>query len=90
MEKFTHGIIAVNPTKPDENDNLEVLHFVGHWTEPTEEDVLSLWEELLKNEEFGLQNQMNEIELIPAPEHILEYYNDVANKLENENDETKH
>lgn len=90
MEKFTHGIIAVNPTKPDENDNLEVLHFVGYWTEPTEEDVLSLWKELNEDEEFGLKNQIDEIELIPAPEDIVEIYNNMVDWDNFEEDETKH
>lgn len=88
MDKFTHGIIAVNPTKPDENDNLTVLHFTGFWNEPTEADVLSLWEELNENDGFGLQDQMHDIELIPAPEDIVEYFNSVVESDNTEFDET--
>lgn len=78
MDKFTHGIIATNPTKPDENGDLQVLHFVGYWEEPTEEDVLSLWEELNNDDSFGLQDQIHDIELSAAPIEIVDYYNSVV------------
>ena len=91
MEKFTHGIIAVNPNQPLENGDLEILHFVGYWNKPSEEDVISLWMELNEDETFGLQNQLGEIELCSAPEDIVEYYNSIVDWDEiekNENDET--
>lgn len=88
MDKFTHGIIAVNPTKPDENGDLGVLHFVGYWNEPTEADVLSLWEELNEDDSFGLQDQMHDIELVPAPIEIVEYFNSVVESDNTEFDET--
>ena len=95
MEKFKYGIIAVNPNKPDENDTLEILHFVGYWNEPTEDDVLGLWEELKNTDEFGLQDQIDEIELIPAPQEIVEMYNTMVDwdEMENEmreEDESSH
>ena len=86
MEKFKYGIIGVNPNKPNENDTLEILHFVGYWEEPNEDDVLELWEELKNTEEFGLQDQIDEIELIPATDVVLEYYNNTVDWDEIENE----
>jgi hypothetical protein len=79
IKEFTHGIMAINPNQPDENDDLEILHFVGYWSEPTEDDVISLWEELKTNGDFGLKDYMDEVELRPAPTEIVEYYNKVVN-----------
>lgn len=89
MEKFTHGIIAINPNKVDEHGNVGVLHFVGFWDEPKEEDVLGVWEELQNTEEFGLQDQINEIDLIPAPDDVLEHFNSIM-ESGNVEDITKH
>lgn len=88
MEKFTHGIIAVNPNQPLENGDLAVLHFVGYWSEPQEEDVASLWDELCNDEDFGLKDQIHEIELYPAPQEVVEHYNSVVDWDDVENDET--
>lgn len=87
IEEFTHGIMAVNPNRPDEDGNIEILHFVGYWEEPNEDDIIGLWEELKENEEFGMQEHVDEIELRPAPMEIVEYYNSVVQIQDNEEDE---
>lgn len=86
MEKFTHGIMVVNPNNLDENGDIPVLHFVGYWNEPTENDVMSLWDEFNEDDSFALQDQINEIELLPAPEDVIEYYNSVID-FDDEDDE---
>lgn len=78
MEYFTHGIIAINPKVVDENGDLQLLHFTGCWAEPSEDDIIFLWEELKKNEMFGLQSQIDEIELLVAPSEIVEYFNSIT------------
>jgi hypothetical protein len=51
MEKFTHGIMVVDPENPDDigSDNTTVIHFVGYWQEPPDWDAEAsrLREELL-------------------------------------------
>lgn len=75
MEKFTHGVMAINPNNKDENDDLEILHFVGYWNEPDEDDVIEIWEILKNDNTFTSNHNIDEVELIPAPEEIVDYFN---------------
>jgi hypothetical protein len=77
MEKFTHGIMVVNPKITDENGDVNVLHFAGYWEQPTSEDVLSLMDELETDETFGLTEmaQAGELEYYPASPEILDHFN---------------
>ena len=77
MEKFTHGIIVVNPSMANEDGDVPVVHFVGYWNEPTEDDIDSLQHELETDEEFGLTDIANDLIYLPATEDILNYYNDI-------------
>ena len=77
IKDLTHGLIVVNPI-PDENDMLDILHFVGYWSEPTEQDALSLRIELGTDEELGLTEMIDDLDIIVAPDDIVEYYKDMA------------
>ena len=68
--------MIINPNKPLENGNYEVVHFVGYWIEPTDVDVDSLRNELRTDPEFELQEIVDELEFLPATEGCLKYYND--------------
>ena len=72
MDKFNYGIVAVELNKPDKNDLHEILHFVGYWDQPTEDDVSDLMNELKTDESFGLTN--TDFDLIPASQEIIDYY----------------
>lgn len=78
MEKFTHGIVVINPNMKNENGDVHVLHFVGYWEEPTKTDVISLMDELETDEEFGLKEMAlaGELEYYPATQDIIDYYYD--------------
>ena len=67
MEKFTHGIIAVDPEDIDENDNLAIVHFIGLWNEPTKEQFLEFSNEI---------NTRQLDELSNISEKTLQYWED--------------
>ena len=73
--KFTHGIMVIDPKNPNEDGSIPVRHFVGYWEEPQEADVLSLYDELRTDEEFGLTEIIDDLELVPATPEVLEYFN---------------
>jgi hypothetical protein len=73
MDKFTHGLIVVDP-KNIKDDMLDILHFVGYWGEPTSRDVESLRLELRDDETFGLQDVWDQLEILPAPEEVVAEY----------------
>ena len=61
MNRFTHGIVVINPNVVDENGDYPVVHFVGYWDEPAQEDFESLKKELETDEDFGLRDILNEL-----------------------------
>ena len=69
---ITHGLIVVDPTQKGEN--LDILHFVGYWSEPTKDDANHLREELRQDKEFGLTEIADRIEILPAPKDIVEHF----------------
>jgi hypothetical protein len=66
------GLIAVNPTQ--EGDMLDVLHFCGYWNQPTLVDVDSLREELKSDPDFGLTDIADRLDIIPAPDWLVQEY----------------
>lgn len=64
-----YGLIVVDPTQKD-----DILHFVGYWDKPTKQDIDSLREELMKDEEFGLTEIANRLDILYCPEHLLKKY----------------
>lgn len=71
-KEITHGLIAVDPEQ--EGEMMEILHFVGYWTEPGKKDADSMREELMTDEEFGLTEIAHRLEILPAPQDIVEEY----------------
>ncbi len=67
-----YGLIVIDPTEDDEYKN--ILHFVGYWDEPSKEDVDSLREELMSDEEFGLTEIAHRLEILPAPDYIIKRF----------------
>ena len=70
MKEFTHGLMVIVPP------NLNVVHFVGFWEEPTVRDAMNLREELTNDPEFGLQDVIDKLVILPATDEVLKYYND--------------
>lgn len=75
MEKFTHGVMVIDPKNPNEDGSIPVVHFVGYWSEPSEDDVYGLYEEFKTDKEFGLTEKIDDLELTPASQEVLEHFN---------------
>jgi hypothetical protein len=67
-----YGLIVVDPN--EEADMLSILHFAGYWEEPTQVDIDSLRKELVEDESFGLTLHMDQLEILPAPQYIVDQY----------------
>jgi hypothetical protein len=78
MNNFTHGIIAIDPLSEDEDDMIGVAHFAGYWTQPTEEDLESLKEELKTDETFGLTDICDRLVYAHAPDEIIKMMNEIV------------
>lgn len=74
MKPFTHGIMAID-SKPDEEDNVRIVHFIGLWNEPTYEEFLELSNEIKNTPEFGLSKIIDRVVILPATEEVIEQYN---------------
>jgi hypothetical protein len=83
-KNMTHGIMVIDPTMVDEDGNIEILHFVGYWEEPSDDAINNLIEELSTDEEFGLTEMMDKVHVLPAPESVVEYFRDVYEEGEDE------
>jgi hypothetical protein len=82
MNKFKYGLIVVDPTQ--EGEMLDILHFCGYWNEPKKSDADSLREELMNDEEFGLTEIAHRLDILPAPDYIVDEYA----KMIEENEDT--
>ena len=75
-----YGLMVIDPTQ--ESEMLDILHFVGYWNKPSKQDVASLREELMTDEEFGLTEIAHRLDILPAPNYIVKHY--IENIAENE------
>ena len=85
FEKFTHGIMVIDPKNPNDDESIPVRHFVGYWQEPKEEDVLGLYDELRTDETLGLTEVIDDLELVPATQEVLDYFNSHIHDHEEDN-----
>lgn len=67
-----HGLIVVDPNQ--EGEMLDIIHFVGYWNKPTKVDADSLRKELMTDEEFGLTEIAHRLDILPAPDYIVQEY----------------
>jgi hypothetical protein len=67
-----YGLIVVDPSQ--EGDMLDVLHFCGYWNKPTQVDVDNLRKELTEDKSFGLTRLMDQLEILPAPQSIVDQF----------------
>jgi hypothetical protein len=66
------GLIAIDPEQ--EREMKDVLHFCGYWNQPTLVDVESLRKELSEDTKFGLTDIAHRLEIIPAPDYIVQEF----------------
>lgn len=69
---FKYGLMVIDSTQ--ESEMIDILHFVGYWEEPKKSDADSLREELITDEEFGLTEIAHRLDILPAPDYIVEEY----------------
>jgi len=69
---FKYGLMVIDPTQ--ETDMMDIIHFVGYWKEPRKSDADALREELMSDEEFGLTEIAHRLDILPAPDYIVEVY----------------
>lgn len=75
LKEITHGIIAYSLNEDKENPSLNVFHFTGYWSEPTEDDWTHLEEELNTDEEFGLVGRIGlDVFLMEASKEMIDFY----------------
>lgn len=74
--RFTHGLVVIDPAN-DTSEQRAVIHFVGFWTEPSEEDIAELKNELKTSEEFGLQEIADTLLIESADQTVVDYMNHV-------------
>ena len=72
VKDIKYGLIVVDTTQ--ESEMMDILHFVGYWTEPTKNDAKLLREELMTDEEFGLTEIAHRLDILPAPDYIVKEY----------------
>ena len=67
-----YGLIVVDPNQ--DGDMLGILHFAGYWEEPTQTDVDNLRKELAEDKRLGLTLLIDQLEILPAPDYIVEQF----------------
>ena len=82
MNKFTHGIMVIDPLNTDDLDseNVSVVHFVGYWSEPKDWDAEAnrLREELRTDPDEYYRPMIDRLLFYPATADCLKYYNDIC------------
>ena len=72
IKDIKYGLIVVDPTQ--EGEMMNIIHFVGYWQEPNENDAAQLREELMTDEEFGLTKIAHRLDILPAPDYIVKEF----------------
>lgn len=75
LTEIQYGLIVVDPTQSGEM--LDILHFVGYWEQPSVVDVEFLRKELAEDTEFGLAEIAHRLEILPAPDYIVQDYREI-------------
>ena len=66
------GVGFINPhEEPDEDGKHSLVHMVLYENEPTEDDLFRLWDEIATEEEFGLMNIVEELEMVMLSDETI-------------------
>ena len=65
IEDCTHGIIVFDPESED-GEMVEMVHFVGYWSQPEKEEFDDLKRELSEDDQFGLVDIADRLEYVPC------------------------
>lgn len=72
VKDIKYGLMVIDPEQ--EGEMKDILHFVGYWEEPNKTDADQLREELMTDEEFGLTEIAHRLDILPAPDYIVEEF----------------
>ena len=72
IEDVKFALVAIDPDQ--EGDLKTVLHFCVYFEQPTFEDMMALKQELLSNPDFGLIEIGQRLEIIQAPDSMVEEF----------------
>lgn len=75
VKDIKYGLIVLD-TRNKDDEYFDILHFCGYITEPSLDDANNLREELRDDPEFGLQDIWDIVEILPAPDYIVQKYLD--------------
>ena len=78
INDIKYGLMVLDPSQ--EGEMLDILHFVGYWDQPTQQDADALREELRTDETFGLTEMADKVIIIPAPDEIVKEFIESADK----------
>jgi hypothetical protein len=73
---INYGLIVFDPI-PNENGTVTVFHFCGYENPPTEAQIEGLRRELETDEEFCLTGRMHEMEIMVAPQDVVDYHREL-------------
>ena len=78
IKDIKYGLMVIDPTQ--EGEMMDILHFVGYWNEPTIVDATNLRKELMSDEEFGLTEIVHRLDILPAPDYIVQqFFKEISN-----------
>jgi len=69
VSDIKYRLIFVDSNKDEEN--LDILNFCECWNKPSKKDAEHLREELLNDNEFRLTDIVRRLDIIPAPDYIV-------------------
>jgi hypothetical protein len=79
IKDIKYGLMVIDPTQ--EGEMMDILHFVGYWKEPTIVDATNLRKELMSDEEFGLTEIVHRLDILPAPDYIVQqFFKEISNE----------
>jgi hypothetical protein len=82
IEDVKFALVAFDPDQ--ETDVKDVLHFCAYVEQPEYLDMVSLKQELMTNPVFGLTHMGERLEIILAPENLVQSFVEEAIRMRDE------
>lgn len=73
-----YGLMVIDGRQEDD-EAVDVIHFVGYAEKPNKVDADNLREELRTDSEFGLTEIADHLVILPATKKVLDYYLKILN-----------
>jgi hypothetical protein len=78
--QINYGLVAIlrSDAVTDDNDSVDIHHFVGFEESPTFHDYILLYAELSVDDDLGLVDIADKLVLLPASSDALAYFSKMA------------